>query len=51
MTPYELWCKLHHLRYEDYKTNEEQIANVCAAIEEDREAARKQNGPTTIPLG
>jgi hypothetical protein len=40
MEAYDFWRKLHYLRNEDYKTNEEQLANVCAAIEADREAAR-----------
>lgn len=42
MKPYDLWRKLHYLRNEDYKTNDEQLANVCAAIAADRKAAQTE---------
>ncbi len=44
--PYDLWRKLHYLRNEDYKTNDEQLANVCAAIEADRKAAQTEAADT-----
>jgi hypothetical protein len=46
MKPYDLWRKLHYLRNEDYKTNDEQLANVCAAIEADRKAAQTEAADT-----
>ena len=46
LKPYDLWRKLHYLRNEDYKTNDEQLANVCAAIEADRKAAQTEAADT-----